>query len=116
MNVGKKEIRQGEVVVTVDDHIPSEDFFIGKNPDSIRLTGLQLDEEFATSLLPQFLSIWGYKQPLKDDTALHTQVLLNQLLHSPWLHAVFCQLLHALMRIFFSNSRLDHGDSDVSPD
>ncbi len=58
--------------MTVDDHIPSEDFVIGKNPDSIRLTGLQLDEEFAA---PQFLSIWGHKQLLEDGTALHTQIL-----------------------------------------
>jgi hypothetical protein len=37
-----------------------------KNPDLITLAGLQLVEEFATPLLPHFLSLWGLRKPLDD--------------------------------------------------
>jgi hypothetical protein len=48
--------------VEVDGHVSGEDLFIGKNPDLMRLAGLQLVEEFAAPLLPLFLSIWGKKK------------------------------------------------------
>jgi hypothetical protein len=50
----------------------------------MRLAGLQLVEEFAAPLLLHFLRVWGQKQPLDYHMALHSQVILHQVPHWPW--------------------------------
>ncbi len=110
--IGHRSVRK---VAVVDGHIPGEDIFIGKNLDLMRLAGLQLTEEFPAPLLLHFLSVWGQKQPLDDHTALHTHLLLYQVPHCPWIHAMLsCNLPHAVLRIFSHGH--PHGDGSSSPD
>jgi hypothetical protein len=62
----------GSMLATDNGHIQGEDFFIRKNPDSIRLADLQIVEEFVALVL-HFLSIWGQKRLLDD----HKLSILN---------------------------------------
>ncbi len=85
VHIGLREVCQVAAVAAVVEHIHSEDFFIRKNPDPMRLAGLQLDELLAT-LLPHVLGVWGQKRLLEDHAALQSQDLLNQVSHGPWVH------------------------------
>jgi hypothetical protein len=80
VHVGYREVCQVTAVAAVDGHVHSKDFFIGKNPDLVRLAGLQLIDELLTPLLPCFFSVGGQKRPLDDHAALQSQVLLRQFL------------------------------------
>jgi hypothetical protein len=66
----------------------------------MKLAGFQLVDELLTPLLPRFLSVQGQKQPLDDQVALQSQVLLNQVSHGPWVYLMMpCQLPYASVRI-----------------
>jgi hypothetical protein len=113
--VSRREVRQVAAVAAVDSHLPSEDFFIGKILDLMRLAGLQLVDEFLAPLLPRFLGVWYQMQPLDDQAALQSQVLFKQVPHGPWVHLMMpFQLSDASLRIF-SHGRLDCGDGGGSP-
>ncbi len=111
-----REVHQVAAVAAVDGHIRSKDFFIRKNPDLMRLAGLQLVDELLTPLLPHFLGVWGQKRPLDDHRPLQSEVLLHLVPCGPWVHLMMPrQLLYASLRIF-SHGRLDLGDGGDSPD
>ncbi len=57
--ISHSEVCQVAAVAVADGNVPMKIFSLKKNPDLIRLTALQLVEEFPTHLLPHFLSIWG---------------------------------------------------------
>jgi hypothetical protein len=57
VHVSHREVHQVVVVSVVESHVPSEDFFIGKNLDLMRLAGLHLVDLFLAPLLPRFLDV-----------------------------------------------------------
>ncbi len=61
VHVGYKEVHQVAAVAAVDSQDYSEDFFIGKNPDLMRMAGLQLVDELLAPLLPGFLGVQSQK-------------------------------------------------------
>jgi hypothetical protein len=67
VHISHREVRQVAAGAAVDGRVPSDDLFIThKKTDPTRQAGLQHVEKFAASLLINFLSVWGQKQPLDD--------------------------------------------------
>ncbi len=103
VDVSHREVRQVVAVAAVDR----------KNPDLMGLAGLQLVEEFAAPLLPSFLECLGSEAATDNHMPLHSQVLLHQVPHCPWV--IELPVPHASLRIC-SLGRLDRGDGSGSPD
>jgi hypothetical protein len=57
VHISNRELSQVVAVAAIDCHIPCGDFLSEENTALIKPTALQLVEEFAAPLLPQFLSI-----------------------------------------------------------